>query len=159
MSRPAPHSPPGESEAAALRLLLALTLSGREAAALLARGTGLEADGLWPSVVVSGLADALVAEPARWPELREILDRRLAPWLDQLAPYPLCELLARLPRDETDLDIVALAALLWSLVRRRQPALVAVLARVVREAERLILADAGRRACHRPEVRDLPAAS
>jgi len=151
VSRPASHAlgepgALGESEAAALRLLLALTLSKREAAALLARGA--EADGLWPSVVLSELADALVAEPARWPELRAILDRRLAPWLDELAACPLCDLLARLPRDETDLDIVALAALLWSLVRRRQPALMAVLARVVYEAERLILADAGRRACH-----------
>ena len=123
------------------------------------RGAGLEADGLWPSVVLSELANALVAEPARWPKLRAILDRRLAPWLDELAACPLCDLLARLPRDETDLDIVALAALLWSLVQRRQPALVAVLARVVHEAERLILAAAGRRACHRTEARELPAAS
>jgi hypothetical protein len=77
------------------------------------------------------------------------LSLRLAPWLAELADCPLRDVVARLPRDETSLDIAALAALLWSLVRRRQPALMAVLARMVREAERLIAADAGRRACPR----------
>lgn len=137
----------GDAEAAALRLLLALTLSDREAAALLVRGTGIEADGLWSSVVVARLADACIAEPACRRELVAVLDLRLAPWLEDLSACSLCDLLARLPRDDTGLDIAALAALLWSLVRRGQPAVVAVLARVVHEAERLILADAGRRSC------------
>ena len=142
-----PAATAGDSEAAALRLLLALTLSDREAAAMLVRGTGIEADGLWPSVVVARLADAFITEPACRRELGVVLDRRLAPWLTDLSACSLCDLLARLPRDDTNLDIAALAALLWSLVRRRHPAVVALLARVVHEAERLILADAGRRSC------------
>lgn len=149
MNRSAPPGSADEVLAAALRLLLALTVSAREAAELLVQGTTLEVDGVWPSVVVAGLADAMVAEPSRWPPVALLLDRRLAPWLAELADCPLRDVVARLPRDETSLDIAALAALLWSLVRRRQPALMAVLARMVSEAERLIAADAGRRACPR----------
>ena len=133
------------SEAAALRLVLGLVLSRQETATMLARRLGAAVDGLWPSVVVAGLADAFIAEPGRWPEVRATLDRRLAPWLAELAYRPLFEVLSRLPREEEGLDIAGLAALLWSLVRDRQPALGAVLARVVGEAERLIVADAGRR--------------
>lgn len=157
MSPLAPPVSASETEAAALRLLLALTLSAREAAALLVQGAALEVDGVWPSVVVAGLAEAMVAEPSRWPAVAALLDRRLAPWLAGLVDRPIREVVARLPRDEASVDIASLAALLWSLVRRRQPALMAVLARVLREVERLIAADAGRRACprHLPGAVDL----
>lgn len=137
-------------EAAALRLVLTLALSTREAADLLARATNV--DGLWPSAVVAALGDALVDDEQLWREVTVILDQRLAPWLAEFGDRPLRDLLARVS-GEIDVDAPALAALLWSLVRRRQRALGPVLARLVRETYGLIVADAGRRA------RDLRGAS
>lgn len=130
-------------EAGALRLVLTLALTRGEAAGLLARAG--EDECLWPSAVVAALGDALVDDEQLWREVTATLDRRLAPWLAELGGRPLRDLLARVDAD-ADVDVPALAALLWSLIRRRQPALGPVLARVVREVEGLIVADAGRRA-------------
>lgn len=130
-------------EAGALRLVLALALTPREAAGLLARAG--EVERLWPSAVVAALGDAVAGDEQLWREVTATLDDRLAPWLAELGGQPLRDLLARVSGDD-DVDVPALTALLWSLVRRRQRALGPLLAHVVREVEGLIVADAGRRA-------------
>lgn len=130
-------------EAGALRLVLTLALSRREAAGLLARAGDGEC--LWPSAVVAALGDALVGDEQLWREVTATLDDRLAPWLAELGGRPLRDLLARVDAD-ADVDVPALTALLWSLIRRRQRGLGPLLARVVREVEDRIVADAGRRA-------------
>lgn len=130
-------------EAAALRLVLGLVLTRREAAER-ARSLQLEVDALWPSAVVAALADIAAADPARWRELGALLDARLAPWLADLEGRSLAAALHALPGGD-ELDVPALAALVWSLVRRRSRALAPVLARLVCEVEALIVADAGRR--------------
>jgi len=130
-------------EAGALRLVLTLALTRREAAGLLARAGEVEC--LWPSAVVAALGDALVGDEQLWREVTATLDDRLAPWLAELGGRPLRDLLARVSGD-ADVDVPALTALLWSLIRRRQRALGPVLARMDREVEGLIVADAGRRA-------------
>lgn len=129
-------------EAAALRLVLTLTLARDEAAALLA----VEVDGLWPSAVVAALAERLAADAPLWRDVAALLDRRLAPRLSALAGRPLPDLLAAL--SAPDLDVADLAAFLWSQVRRRERALAPVLARAAREIEARIVADAGRRVRH-----------
>lgn len=129
---------------AALRLLLMLTLTPREVAELwTACLPGRDLDGLWPSSRVADLALALVDEPSLWRAVAGVLEQRLAPWLAPIAARPLRESLALLSR-EGAADVPALAALVWSLVRRREAALAPVLARVVGELERVIVAEAGR---------------
>lgn len=131
-----------EAETAALRLVLGLVLSPREAAER-ARSLGLEVDALWPSAIVAALVDG-ADDPARWRDLAVLLDARLAPWLTELERGSLAASLRTLPRGD-DLDVPALAALLWSLARRRSRALAPVLARLVCEAEAQIVAAVGRR--------------
>lgn len=131
-------------DAAALRLVLGLVLSRREALQL-ARPVLPEVDGLWPSAVVAALVDRLPADPVLWRDLAGLLDARLAPWLADLDARSPAAALRRLP-DDGEPDIPALAALLWSLARRRSRALAPLLARLVCEVEARIVADAGRRA-------------
>lgn len=135
--------PAGEApEAGALRLVLTLALSEGEAGHLLARATG--AEHLWPSAAVAALAEAAMGDEALWRELAATLDARLAPWLAACGDRPLRDVAARLAAD-VDVDVPALTALLWSLVRRRQRALGPALARLVREIEGRIVGDVGRR--------------
>ncbi|MCY1013095.1 hypothetical protein OV079_47710 [Nannocystis pusilla] len=93
--------------------MLALALTPREAAGLLARAG--EVERLWPSAVVAALGDAVAGDEQLWREVTATLDDRLAPWLAELGGQPLRDLLARVSGDD-DVDVPALTALLgrWS---------------------------------------------
>lgn len=151
MTRPA--------DATALRLLFTLALSPRELAELRATHRPERAlDVLWPSALVAELVEQLADDPDLWRAVAGRLDRRLAPWLVRLAARPAREVLG--PLDDAG-SVPALAARLWSLARRREPALAQVLARLACELERLIVAEAGRHALSAmsPRTCDDPPAS
>ena len=125
--------------APALRIALVVGLDCAAVARCLGGEPG-ELAGIWPSTLYAWAAETALRSPRVW--------ARCAPALDGALPVASgsSAALARLLSERDDavaLSAREIAAVLWAVVRRREPALVPMIARLTREAEILL----ARRAC------------
>lgn len=135
-------TPPGTH---ALRLVLAMTLDRQTAAACM--GVPHEAAvSLWPSSLYRVLAETALASPAVWQRCERCVDGALGECGLRFENHPPAELAQLFLEGRDTCSGVELAALLWTLVKRRCPAAAVISRRLGAELETIA---AGRLASER----------
>lgn len=126
-------SPPNRR---ALRLVTVVALDRARVADCLDVGT--EPLGLWPSSLYGWLAESAARSPVVWDRCRAAVDDALAPWVAPFRQASVAEITQALTARDGAMGGEEIAAALWSLVRRRDPALDSLVERLAEEAEILV---------------------
>lgn len=126
----------------ALRLVLAVALDCGAVAECLGRPTPTD---LWPSTLYAWAAAAAVRSSIVWRRCARALDVALAPWLGPYQDASAAAIVGVLSaRDAaTAMTRHEIAAALWAIVRRHDPALARTSARLAMEAELLLVRAGG----------------
>lgn len=135
--------------AEALRLVLAVVLPRHEAWLLMKSRSDDEQCSMWPSTLYGCLAWQMQVSQPTWHRTAQVLDQRLSRWLWKFIDRPAVELAEAASDGREAWGATEFVALLWSLLRRREPALNVILVRLSAEAELSMLQMAVR--VHRSE--------
>ncbi|MBX3272454.1 MAG: hypothetical protein KF729_19500 [Sandaracinaceae bacterium] len=127
--------------APALRIALVVGLDCAAVARCL--GEPGELAGVWPSTLYAWAAETALRSPRVWARCATALDHALGGALPSSGSSAALARLLTERDGATALCAREIAAVLWALVRRREPALAPMIARLTREAEILL----ARRAC------------
>lgn len=125
--------------ASALRIVLTVSISRNDASRLMSRLTGEEASELWSSTVYHWLAHHMLSSPVGWYWGSRALDTTLSEEMKHLSDLPPQQLANSLYNNQGAWNAEELAALLWTLVRRRDLFLSSLLTRMTQEVEIAIL--------------------
>jgi hypothetical protein len=132
MSEDSRHSAPADLHA--LRIALAVALDRETAAACF----DCDIDGavtLWPSSLYGLLATAAASSPRVWCRCLRLVDAELGPLAERFETEPLSHLVRLFIEGREILSTRELAALLWAVLKRREPASAFIGARLGAELE------------------------
>jgi hypothetical protein len=113
---------------------------------------------LWPSAVYGLLARAMLSSELAWRRGAGFLDQLLQPWLAQLGECAAIDLARRVSQWRESYNAAEFAALLWTLLRRREPAFEALLRRMTEEVAVAVIRSGGRSGTRPDEQRRTAAA-